>query len=96
MPSDYRATMEWLFDTYADLIGRMVPYYETLYPQQEGDSDFIWRSTIRAKACDDLRGLLPASDPSNVGDLRQRPGVRDDAAADAGPSLRLRSVATPT
>ena len=63
----YRATMEWLFDTYTDLIGRMVPYYETLYPKHDGDSNFIWRSTIRAKACDDLRGLLPASTTSNVG-----------------------------
>jgi thymidylate synthase ThyX len=45
----------------------MVPYYEALYPKQEGDSNFIWRSTIRAKACDDLRGLLPASTTSNVG-----------------------------
>ncbi len=63
----YAETMEWLFTTYADLIGRMVPYYETLFPQQEGDSNFIWRSTIRAKACDDLRGLLPASTLSNVG-----------------------------
>ncbi len=63
----YIETMEWLFTTYADLITRMVPYYETLYPKQEGDSNFIWRSTIRAKACDDLRGLLPASTTSNVG-----------------------------
>jgi thymidylate synthase ThyX len=63
----YRELMEWLFDTYSNLIGNMVPYYETLYPQQEGDSNFIWRSTIRAKACDDLRGLLPAATTSNVG-----------------------------
>ncbi len=65
--SEYVATMEWLFTTYSDLIDRMVPYYETLYPKEEGDSNFIWRSTIRAKACDDLRGLLPASTTSNVG-----------------------------
>jgi thymidylate synthase ThyX len=45
----------------------MVPYYETLYPRQEGDSNFVWQSTIRAKACDDLRGLLPAATTSNVG-----------------------------
>jgi thymidylate synthase ThyX len=63
----YVATMEWLFDTYAELIGRMVPYYETLYPKADTDSNFIWKSTIRAKACDDLRGLLPASTLSNVG-----------------------------
>ncbi len=65
--AEYTATMEWLFATYADLIGRMVPYYETLYPKGEGDSSFVWKSTIRAKACDDLRGLLPASTLSNVG-----------------------------
>ncbi len=63
----YVSTMEWLFDTYAELIGRMVPYYETLYPKANTDSNFIWKSTIRAKACDDLRGLLPASTLSNVG-----------------------------
>lgn len=63
----YVTTMEWLYDTYTSLIGRMVPYYETLFPQQDGDSTFIWRSTIRAKACDDVRGLLPASTLSNVG-----------------------------
>jgi len=27
----------------------------------------VWASTIRAKACDDVRGLLPASTTSNVG-----------------------------
>ena len=63
----YRELMDWLFDTYSRLVGRLVPYYETLHPKEEGDSNFIWRSTIRAKACDDLRGLLPASTQSNVG-----------------------------
>lgn len=63
----YVATMDWLFDTYADLVGKLVPYYETLFPKQEGDSNFVWRSTIRAKACDDIRGLLPAATTSNVG-----------------------------
>ena len=45
-----------LFDTYTELIGRAVPYYETLFPKADDDSAFVWRSTIRAKACDDLRG----------------------------------------
>ena len=63
----YVETMEWLFDRYSDLVGTLVPYYETLFPQQESDSTFVWRSTIRAKACDDIRGLLPASTTSNVG-----------------------------
>lgn len=63
----YVATMEWLFESYSELIGTLVPYYETLYPKQESDSNFVWRSTIRAKACDDIRGLLPAATTSNVG-----------------------------
>ncbi len=63
----YAATMEWLFDTYADLVKSLVPYYEAAFPRQDGDTAFTWRSTIRAKACDDLRGLLPASTLSNVG-----------------------------
>ena len=63
----YDATMQALFTTYAELVEALVPYYEAMFPRQEGDSAFIWRSTIRAKACDDLRGLLPASTLSNVG-----------------------------
>lgn len=63
----YVETMDWLFDTYGELVQHMVPYYETLYPKQEGDSNFVWRSTIRAKACDDIRGLLPAATRSSVG-----------------------------
>ncbi|MEN8233545.1 MAG: FAD-dependent thymidylate synthase [Actinomycetota bacterium] len=67
LEDDYRSTMDWIFDTYSALIGRAVPYYESLFPKQDGDSNMVWRSTIRAKACDDLRGLLPASTTSNVG-----------------------------
>jgi len=63
----YEKTMDWLFDTYSRLVQQVVPYYETLYPKQEGDSSFVWRSTIRAKACDDIRGLLPAATQSSVG-----------------------------
>jgi thymidylate synthase ThyX len=80
----YTETMEWLFDTYSLLLGRMVPYYEVLYPRQEGDSAFVWRSTIRAKACDDLRGLLPAATQSNV-------GIFADGQAYEGLLLRMRA-----
>ncbi len=67
LAAEYEATMTWLFDTYTSLVERVVPYYETLYPKTPDDSNFVWRSTIRAKACDDIRGLLPASTLSNVG-----------------------------
>ena len=65
--SHYVETMDWLFDSYSHLVPTLVSYYEALYPKAEDDSNFIWRSTIRAKACDDVRGLLPASTLSNVG-----------------------------
>jgi len=64
---EYRQTMDAVFDTYSQLIGRAVPFYESLFPRQQSDSAFVWRSTIRAKACDDLRGMLPAATTSNVG-----------------------------
>lgn len=64
---EYVETMERLFRTYADLVSRLVPYYETLYPREEGDSKLVWTSSVRAKACDDVRGLLPAATTSNVG-----------------------------
>lgn len=63
----FTSEMEWLFRTYSNVVARLVAYYEELYPQQPDDSNFVWRSTIRAKACDDARGLLPAATRSNVG-----------------------------
>ncbi len=67
LDAEYRTTMDFVFETYASLIGRAVPFYEGLYPKQDSDAPGVWRSTIRAKACDDLRGLLPAATTSNVG-----------------------------
>lgn len=63
----YRTEMDALFQSYGALTEQLTRYYETLYPQQPGDTDFVYRSTIRAKVCDDLRGLLPAATISNVG-----------------------------
>jgi len=63
----YRKEMDDLFTRYSSLTQRLTRYYEALYPQSDGDSDFVYRSTIRAKVCDDLRGLLPAATLSNVG-----------------------------
>ncbi len=63
----YNADMKWAFSTYSNVVAKLVAYYEQLYPKQPDDSNFVWKSTIRAKACDDARGLLPASTQSNVG-----------------------------
>jgi thymidylate synthase ThyX len=67
LTGEFTATMDWLFGAYSEVIGRLVPHFEARFPQGPDDSDFVWRSTIRAKACDAARGLLPAATTSNVG-----------------------------
>ena len=67
LASRYEASIDDLFATYSSLTEQLTRYYETLYPRDVDDSDFVYRSTIKAKVCDDLRGLLPAATTSNVG-----------------------------
>jgi thymidylate synthase ThyX len=59
--------MDSMFDTYAELLPHMTDYYRELTPKDPGDSDFVYRQAVRAKAYDALRGLLPAAALSNVG-----------------------------
>ena len=63
----YVRFMEHLFDTYGRLVSEMKTVFEKSHPRQESDPPGVWRATIRAKACDTVRGLLPASTVSNVG-----------------------------
>jgi thymidylate synthase ThyX len=63
----YRRTLDLAFETYAKWLEPLQEMLRRTYPQQPGDSDFVYRSTIRAKACDALRGLLPAATRTNVG-----------------------------
>jgi len=62
----YRRTMNLLFDTYSRVVHRMTDVYAQRFPRQD-DPEGVWKATIRAKACDTARGLLPASTLSNVG-----------------------------
>jgi thymidylate synthase ThyX len=64
---EYTDYMDWLFDTYSRVVATMTEFFTERFPKQAGDSSFVWKSTIRAKACDTARGLLPASTLSNVG-----------------------------
>src|SRR5438093_1462772 len=63
----FRATLDSAFETYARWLEPMQAWYRERLPKDPDDSDFVYRSTIRAKACDALRGLLPAATVSNVG-----------------------------
>jgi thymidylate synthase ThyX len=60
-------TMNVAFETYARWIPSMEAHYRRKYPKAAEDSDAVYRSVIRAKALDTLRGLLPAATTSNVG-----------------------------
>src|SRR5919197_5454216 len=63
----YVADLDGLFDTYRALLPTVADWARERYPKQPGDSDFVYKQTIRAKACDAVRGVLPAATLSNVG-----------------------------
>ncbi|MGO9456217.1 MAG: FAD-dependent thymidylate synthase, partial [Acidimicrobiales bacterium] len=63
----YVGDMDRMFDAYAELLPQMVSWIGARHPRQAGDSDFVHRQSVRAKALDELRGLLPAASLSNVG-----------------------------
>ena len=63
----YVDVMNATFETYARWIDPMRAWFEKRYPKAPADSDAVYRSAIRAKALDTLRGLLPAATQSNVG-----------------------------
>ena len=45
----------------------MMDWARERYPKEPADSDFVYKQTIKAKACDAVRGVLPAATISNVG-----------------------------
>jgi thymidylate synthase ThyX len=63
----YIATLDAAFDVYARWIEPMQAYFRARVPKAPGDSDAVYRSAIKAKALDTLRGLLPAATQSHVG-----------------------------
>jgi thymidylate synthase ThyX len=63
----FREVTDRAFETYARWLEPLQELFRGLYPKDPSDSDFVYRSTIRAKACDALRGLLPAATRTNVG-----------------------------
>src|SRR5881296_744935 len=63
----YVDTLDRAFETYARWIDPMREYWSGRFPKPPSESDVAYRATIRAKALDSLRGLLPAATRSNVG-----------------------------
>jgi thymidylate synthase ThyX len=65
--AQYVDTLNRTFEVYARWIDPMRAWFERRHPKAADDSDAVYRSAIRAKALDTLRGLLPAATQSNVG-----------------------------
>ncbi|MGI9596462.1 MAG: FAD-dependent thymidylate synthase, partial [Acidimicrobiales bacterium] len=63
----YIGDMDRLFDTYARLTPIVQDHVRQTTPKSPGDSDFIYRTAVKAKALDAVRGVLPAAAQSNVG-----------------------------
>jgi len=63
----YVDALDHAFDVYRAWLPRMRAFYEARHPREAAESDGVYRMTIRAKALDTLRGLLPAATSSNVG-----------------------------
>jgi thymidylate synthase ThyX len=63
----YVEVLDRAFETYVRWIDPMREYWMARVSPPPGESDAAYRMTIRAKALDSLRGLLPAATRSNVG-----------------------------
>lgn len=63
----YVGEMDRMFDTYGALLEELQAWLGLRHPRRPGDSDFVHRQAVKAKALDALRGLLPAGSLSNVG-----------------------------
>lgn len=67
LEAKYVAEMDRQFEVYSQVVQACKTHFEKLFPRQPEDSAAVWRGSIRAKACDAARGLLPAATTSNLG-----------------------------
>ena len=63
----YVATLDRVFDLYRTWLPKLRAFFEAKFPRDAAESETVYRMTIRAKALDTLRGMLPAATTSNVG-----------------------------
>ena len=61
------ATLDRAFETYTRWLERMQSWFADRHPREDGVPAAAWRRSIRAKALDAVRGLLPAATLANVG-----------------------------
>jgi len=63
----YLETCEHLFETYSKLVAPLTELMEQKFPKEAEVSPGAYAAALRAKVCDCLRGLLPASTLTNMG-----------------------------
>lgn len=63
----YVGEMDRMFQTYHDLLEPLQAFLAARHPRPDAASELAWRNSVRARALDCLRGLLPAGALSNVG-----------------------------
>ena len=68
--AEYSATMDAIFRDYSVGLETVLAWAEKRWPRGD-EPERAWRSSIRAKALDLMRGLLPASTLSHVGTSRR-------------------------
>ncbi len=83
---EFRAAMDELFVIYSRSLGRVEEWAARRWPRGDEEPEAAWRRSIRAKALDLLRGLLPAATLSHVGIY---------ASGQAYEQLLLRLMASP-
>jgi len=64
---EYEGAMDTLFDAYAEALPRVERWAAERFPRRDGEPEAAHRRSVRAKALDLLRGLLPAASLSHVG-----------------------------
>ena len=64
---EFRKAMDELFAIYSRSLESTQEWAAERWPRDEGQPEGAWRSSIRAKSLDLLRGLLPAATLSHVG-----------------------------
>jgi len=83
---EYVRAMDELFAIYSASLESVQAWAGERWPRGDGEPEAAWRRSIRAKALDLLRGLLPASTLSHVGIF---------ASGQAYEQLLLRMMASP-
>ena len=63
----YTEVLDEAFRTYCRWLDPLQAMLENRHPREEGVSKGVYKRTLRAKALDALRGLLPAATTANVG-----------------------------